>query len=245
MTRVLEVKDFNFSYPDGRSALKGLSFDISSGETVAVIGPNGAGKTTLLLALNGILRGKGSIKVEDLEVSGSNLKEIRKRVGVVFQDPDDQLFCPTVNEDVMFGLLNLGLSDEDVQRKTIETLKILELEEFGELLSHHLSAGEKKRVALATVLAMEPDIIALDEPTANLDPRSRRHLIETLKNIKHAKIIATHDLEMALELADRVIVLNKGKIAAFGRVKDILENAKLMEENALEVPLSLKYPEKN
>ncbi|MFH1073891.1 MAG: ABC transporter ATP-binding protein [Candidatus Firestonebacteria bacterium] len=239
MSKAVLMEGVSYNYPDGKTALKNINIEAANNETMGIVGANGSGKTTLLLNLNGILQGEGLINILGLEMKKSNLKEIRSKVGVVFQNPDDQLFCPVVFEDVAFGLLNQGADKQEVISKTDKILRELELDGFKDKISHHLSAGEKKRVALAAVLVMDPEILVLDEPTANLDPHSRRHLIKILKTLNHTKIIATHDLELVLELAEKTIVLNKGEVKAEGKTKEILSNKRLMEENLLEVPLSL------
>ncbi|MCX5776543.1 MAG: ABC transporter ATP-binding protein [Candidatus Firestonebacteria bacterium] len=239
MNDAILIEGVNYRYPDGKIALNNINIKVENNEAVGIIGANGSGKTTLLLNLNGILRGEGLVSILGLEMTKTNLKEIRSKVGLVFQNPEDQLFCPTVFEDVAFGLLNQGLDEAEVINKVDEILSALELDGFKETISHHLSAGEKKRVALATVLVMNPEILVLDEPTANLDPHSRRQLLKILQGLNHTKIIATHDLELVLELTEKTILLNKGEIKAAGKTKDILSDKKLMEENLLELPLSL------
>jgi len=238
--KVIEIKNLSYSYPDGTPALKSIDLDVSEGDTLGIVGPNGAGKSTLLLHLNGILRGNGNIKVLDSEVSEKKLKHIRSKVGMVFQDPDNQLFMPTVFEDVAFGPLNYGLPPEEVRYRVRDALKAVEMSGFEDRVPHHLSFGEKKRVSLATILSMSPDIILLDEPTSNLDPRGRRKVIEVIGNLKVTKIIATHDLEMALELCERGVILDSGRIIADGQMLDILKNKDLLEAHGLEVPYSLR-----
>lgn len=241
MEKVVEIKNLSFIYPDDRRALDNVNLDIFDGETVGIIGPNGAGKTTLLLHLNGILKGSGTIKILDSEVNNKNLKEIRKKVGIVFQNPDDQLFSQTVFEDVAFGPINMELDTESVITRVKESLNHVGMSGFEDNSSHHLSAGEKKKISIATVLSMKPDIIVLDEPTGDLDPRSKRNIINILKNIKSTKVIASHDLEMILELCDKVFLLDNGTIISGGVTKEILSNLGLLEPHGLEVPLSLKY----
>jgi cobalt/nickel transport system ATP-binding protein len=241
MKKIIEIKNLNYTYPDGKQALKNINLDIFEGESVGIIGPNGAGKTTLLLHLNGILRGKGFISVFGNEINNGNLKIIRSKVGLVFQNPDDQLFSLTVFDDIAFGLLNMNIPPSEIKERINKVLKDLDLINYENLIPHHLSLGEKKRVSLATILVMEPEILVLDEPTSNLDPYSKRHLISILKKLKITKIIASHDLEMVLELTDRVILLNKGEKITEGKSIEILSNKNLMEANLLEVPLSLVF----
>lgn len=241
MKKIIEIKNLNYTYSDGKQALKNINLDIFEGESVGIIGPNGAGKTTLLLHLNGILRGKGFISVFGNEINNGNLKIIRSKVGLVFQNPDDQLFSLTVFDDIAFGLLNMNIPPSEIKERINKVLKDLDLINYENLIPHHLSLGEKKRVSLATILVMEPEILVLDEPTSNLDPYSKRHLISILKKLKITKIIASHDLEMVLELTDRVILLNKGEKITEGKSIEILSNKNLMEANLLEVPLSLVF----
>ncbi|MFO0947588.1 MAG: ABC transporter ATP-binding protein [Planctomycetota bacterium] len=241
---ILSVRELMFRYPQGRSVLHGISFELGRRESVALVGPNGAGKSTLLLHLNGLLNSReemiGGIVVDGLPLAKENLLEIRRRIGLVFQDPDDQLFCPTVLEDVSFGPLNLGYSSREAKEKALDALRRVGLSEaFSDRPPHQLSVGERKRVCMAGVLACEPSILALDEPTSNLDPRGRRQLIEILRELPLAKIIATHDLEMVLELCPRLLLLDEGKIHADGHSRDLLQQADLMLKHGLEVPQSL------
>jgi len=236
----VEISDLTYSYPDGRKALYGVNLTVNKGDTAGLIGHNGAGKSTLIMLLNGVFTGKGTIKIAGLPLEKKHLKEIRRAVGVVFQNPDDQLFMPTVFDDIAFGPLNFGLSCEETKERVSEVIKALKLEGFEERLPHHLSTGEKKRVSIATVLSMKPSIIILDEPSSNLDPKGRRELIKLLKTIEGTKIIATHDLELVLEICNKVILMGKGKVIASGETLDILSDEKLLIENDLEKPLSLK-----
>ena len=244
MEEIIKISGLEYTYPDGTKALKGINLTILKGESVGLIGPNGAGKSTLLLHLNGILRGKGKIKVLDLYMNRENLEKIRSGVGIVFQDPEDQLFMPTVFDDVAFGPINLGYSSQLVRERVRKALKEVEMEGFEERSPHHLSFGETKRIALATVLSMDSRILVIDEPSSNLDPGSRRHLIQLLKKFKTTKIFATHDLELVLELCNRTILLDEGKIVIDGPTKKILENEELLGAHSLEMPLSLKLVEK-
>lgn len=239
---IIQINDLHYSYPDGAKALEGINLELFEGESIGIVGPNGAGKTTLLLHLNGLLDGNGiaKIKILDLELNSKNLREVRKAVGFVFQDPEDQLFMPTVYEDVSFGPANLGWDKDTVRKETQQALDAVNLSDKADHLSHHLSLGEKKRVSIATVISMIPDILVLDEPSANLDPSSRRHLIGLLKGLCVTKIVSGHDLELILELCNRVIVLDQGKIVADGATRSILSNSLLMEQHGLEIPLSLK-----
>lgn len=226
----VEIKNLNFAYPDGTRALKNINMQIETGDSVGLIGPNGAGKTTLLLHLNGILRGDGEVKIFNTLVNKKSLKEVRKKVGLVFQDPDDQLFMPTVFDDVSFGPINLGFAKEKVMEKVKEALKMVEMENFIDKSPHHLSFGEKKKISLATVFSMDPEILALDEPSSNLDPRGKREIVKILEEIKETKIIATHDLEIINLLCQRVILMYQGEIITEGDTEIILKNKELLEK---------------
>ncbi len=232
--KAVEIKNLSFSYPDGNEALKDISFDVSAGESLGIIGPNGAGKSTLILHLNGILRNKGSVIIFGLGMEDKNLPEIRADVGMVFQDPDSQLFMPEVFDDVSFGPINMGWDKKSVEEAVHQALKDVDMAYAERRLSHHLSFGEKKRVCLATVLSMKPRILALDEPSSNLDPRHRRDLINFLKKFSATKIIATHDLGLVLETCSRVILLDKGRIVAQGEASSILKDTNLLEKHNLE-----------
>jgi len=239
----IEIRDLSFAYHDGTQALRGVSLSVPPGESVGLIGPNGAGKSTLLLHLNGSLGdGQGErVRVFGLSVSRPHLREVRRRVGLVFQDPEDQLFCPTVFEDVAFGPLNLGFTGAELDGRVRRALADVGIpRELEDRLAHHLSYGEKRRIAIATVLSMDAEILALDEPTANLDPAGRRGLIALLAGLPLTKLIATHDLEMALEVCRRVVLLDGGRVAADGPAREILADEALMREHRLEVPLSLR-----
>ena len=237
MNKYLKINNLSYAYPDGHKALKGIDFSINQGESIAILGPNGAGKTTLILHLNGILGElKGEIEVDGLEYSSENIGKIRKTVGVVFQDPDDQLFMPTVIEDVMFGPKNFGYSNEESETNAVEALKMVGMENFQDRAPHHLSFGQKRKVAIATVLASKPKLLVLDEPASNLDPASRRDLIDILIKLDISIILVTHDLPMALEICERSLVLNEGIIKEDSLTKDILQNKQLMKENRLELP---------
>jgi cobalt/nickel transport system ATP-binding protein len=238
---IVEAKNLAFSYPDNTLALHGVSFRIRHGESVAFVGANGAGKSTLLLHLNGYLTPtSGQVRIGDFPLAKETLQEVRRTVGMVFQDPDDQLFMSTVYDDVAFGPLNLGLPMDEVHarvQKALATVGVLELKERP---SHRLSAGQKRRVAIATVLSMSPDILVMDEPSAGLDPWARRQLIELLKSFKHSKIIATHDLDMVLDICERTIIINEGMIEADGPTAEIFQNEKLLTRCHLEKPLRLQ-----
>ena len=238
---IIDFKDIFFRYPDGTEALKGVSFRITHGESVGLVGANGAGKSTLLLQMNGyMLPSSGVINIGGVELTKNTRQDIRKKVGVVFQNPDDQLFMPTVFDDVAFCPLNLGMSNERVTDRVNSALQTIGCLDLAAKPPHHLSADKKRAVSIATVLAMEPDILAMDEPSSNLDPKSRRDLIGLLQEFKHTKIIASHDLDLILEVCERCLVIKNGMIVADGCVSDILTNQLLLEENHLELPLSLQ-----
>ncbi|MFH1612920.1 MAG: ABC transporter ATP-binding protein [bacterium] len=241
MKKVIEIKNLSYAYPNGKFAIKNINLDIFENESIGIIGPNGAGKTTLLLHLNGILQGKGQIKILDMEMHKKNLNNIRSKVGIVFQNPDDHLFSLNVFDDVSFGPLNMKLPHDTVIKRTKEALTQVKMEGFENHFSYHLSFGEKKRISLATILAMKPKILILDEPTSNLDPQLRKQLIDLLKKNKTTMIIASHDLEMVLELCQRVIVLNQGKIIIDGKTTTIMKDKNIMESNSLEVPFSIRF----
>jgi cobalt transport protein ATP-binding subunit len=234
---ILQISDLNFTYPSGRQALDDVSLNLEKGEKIALVGHNGSGKSTLMLNIIGILRGEGQILVGGLELTEENLPLIRSKVGLVFQNPDDQLFSPTVFEDVGFGPLHMGYSEEEAKARVLSALAAVGMEEFGERLSYHLSAGEKKRVAIATVLAMEPDLIILDEPSAGLDPRARRSLITLLGVLPQTLLVATHDLLMVRELLPRTIILDSGRVVVDGSTKEILEDENILSKHGLEMPI--------
>jgi len=236
-TPVLDVRGLAHAYPDGHQALFGVDLHVHRGERVALLGPNGAGKTTLVLHLNGILTpGAGSVAVSGLDVEKKNLAEVRRRVGVVFQDPDDQLFMATVRQDVAFGPANLGLRGEALERRVVEALDKVGMIDFIDRPPHHLSFGQRRRVAVATVLAMEPEILVLDEPSSNLDPASRRELADILRALDVTVLMVTHDLPYALELCPRSVVLHDGVVVADGATYDLLTDDDLMRANRLELP---------
>ncbi|MEI6305592.1 MAG: ABC transporter ATP-binding protein [Deltaproteobacteria bacterium] len=238
---IVAADRLSYSYPDGTRALGDVSFSIHHGEAVAVIGANGAGKSTLLLHLNGCLApSEGTVRIGDYPVTKATLPEIRRTVGMIFQNSDDQLFMPTVGEDVSFGPLNLGFPPDEVSQRVEVALAEVGALHLRDKPPHRLSAGEKRRVAIATVMAMTPDILVLDEPTTGLDPLSRRKLLGLLSGFSHTRIIATHDLEFVLELCDRVIVLYEGTIAADGTTREIFSDSALLERCRLEQPPSLR-----
>ncbi|RJR42538.1 MAG: ABC transporter ATP-binding protein [Desulfobacteraceae bacterium] len=238
---IVEVKGLRFNYPDGTPALQGIDFRILHGESVAVVGANGAGKSTLLLHLNGYLPAKeGEIRIGDYPLTAKTLSSVRRTVGMVFQDPDDQLFMPTVYDDVAFGPLNLGLPLKEVEERVERALSTVEALHLKHRPPYKLSRGEKRAVAIATVLSMAPDILVMDEPTSDLDPKARRHLIDLLKTFKHTKIIATHDLDMVLDLCERTIVIYNGGIMADGPTYEIFRDEKLLARSHLEKPLRMQ-----
>ena len=222
--KTIEIKNLDYVYPDGTAALRDINLDIFAGESVGIIGAYGAGKTTLLLHLNGILKGEGNIRVSDLKMEERNLPRIRNKVGLVFQDPENQLFMPTVFDDVSFGPINMLLSKAQVEASVNQALKEVGMAHSIKRSSHHLSFGEKKRVSIATVLSMKPQILVLDEPTSNLDPKGRRGIIKLLKALNKTKIVASHDLEMISEICSRYIFLDKGKIVKSDSTAENLAN---------------------
>ena len=233
----LEVRSVVFAYPDGHQALFGVDFVVERGERVALLGPNGAGKTTLVLHLNGIYTpAHGEVVVAGLPVVKENLQEMRRRVGIVFQDPDDQLFMPTVRDDVAFGPANLGLRGDELDARVEAALEAVGMAAFADRPPHHLSFGQRRRVAAATVLAMEPEILVLDEPSSNLDPAARREFADIVRTLGMTTFMVTHDLPYALELCSRALVMNDGRIVADGPTRDILSDADLMAANRLELP---------
>lgn len=246
MTAAIETRDLHFRYHDGVAALQGVSFSVAEGECVGLIGPNGAGKSTLLLHLNGLLpeswNGESAVLVGGRPLTRETLPEVRRQVGLLFQDPNDQLFCPTVLEDVAFGPRQLGLCEPEVRARVTQALAKAGLPGFEQRAPHHLSVGEKRRVCLAGVLACDPSILVLDEPTSSLDPRGRREIKELLRQIPITKLIATHDLELVVELCTRVIVLDAGTVVAEGPTLELLSNEQLMLRHSLECPHILRHP---
>jgi cobalt/nickel transport system ATP-binding protein len=236
MHHSIEVENLSYTYPDGTAALKEVSFHISPGEKVALVGPNGAGKSTLILHLNGILSGTGLVKVCSLEVVKANLERVRSCVGLVFQSPDDQLFSPTVFDDVAFGPLYQGLAPAEVHRRVDEALEAVHMLNHKSRVSHHLSAGEKKRIAIATVLSMQPEVLVLDEPTGGLDPRSRRSLIHLLKDLPLTMLTSTHDMQLVREAFPRMLILDEGRLVADDRTDVLMNDVALLEAHGLEKP---------
>lgn len=237
----VEIKNLHYAYPDGTIALRGVDLLVEEGEAVGIVGPNGAGKSTLLLHLNGILVGRGEVRIFGLPVEKANLREIRRRVGLVFQDPDDQLFCPTVFDDVAFGPLNMGLSREEVAEAVARALEQVGLAGLEKRSAYHLSFGQKKRAAIATVLSMNPDLLVLDEPSSNLDPRARREFSELLQRTKITKVVVTHDLPFVFENCERVVVMDRGRVVADGDVFTVLSDEELLQAHGLELPYGF-YP---
>lgn len=237
VTASLEVSGLAYAYPDGHQALFGVDLTLTRGERVALLGPNGAGKTTLVLHLNGILTaGAGTVTVAGLPVGKRHMAEIRRKVGIVFQDPDDQLFMPTVREDVAFGPAAAGLRGPELEARVHQALARVGMDGYADRPPHHLSFGQRRRVAVATVLAMEPEILVLDEPSSNLDPASRRELADILRALDVTVLMVTHDLPYALELCPRALVLSEGVIAADGATGELLADEELMRSHRLELP---------
>ena len=232
----LLVANLSYRYPDGRTALRDVSLQVQRSEKVALVGPNGAGKSTLMLHLNGILSGEGQVQVAGLPVTTPNLPVIRAKVGLVFQNPDDQLFSPTVFEDVAFGPLHMGLPEAEVRARVAQALEQVGMSDYADRLSHHLSVGEKKRVAIATVLSMEPEILILDEPSAGLDPRARRALITQLREFPITTLVSTHDMRMVSELIPRMVIMDEGRIVADGPTEVLMDDTALLEAHGLERP---------
>ena len=239
---IVEVRDLCYAYPDGTEALTGVSFRITHGKAVALVGANGAGKSTLLLHLNGHLKPtRGEVRIGDAPLTPETTAAARRAVGMVFQDPDDQLFMPTVLEDVAFGPLNAGLPAGEVEQRVDNALNRVGMSHLKNRVPYHLSAGEKRAVSIATVLAMEPDVLVMDEPSSNLDPRGRRRLIHMLKSFEHTRIIATHDLELVVEVCSHAMVMDGGRIVAEGPADELLNNEDLMLAHGLERPHILRH----
>ncbi len=237
-TPVLDLDRVAYAYPGGHQALYGVDLHVHPGETVALLGPNGAGKTTLVLHLNGILTpGHGAVHVSGLPVTEENLLEVRRRVGIVFQDPDDQLFMPTVRDDVAFGPANLGLRGTELDDRVAEALAAVDVADLADRAPHHLSFGQRRRVAIATVLAMHPEILVLDEPSSNLDPTSRRELADILRSLGVTILMVTHDLPYAVELCERSVVLSEGTVVADGPTREVLADEAFMARHRLEMPV--------
>lgn len=254
MKNAIEVERLAYAYPDGRQALFGVDFTVARGERVALLGPNGAGKTTLVLHLNGILgavaggAGTGRIRIGGTDLHREHLAAVRRKVGLVFQDPDDQLFMPTVRDDVAFGPANLGLRGGELEDRVFEALVEVGMQDHADVAPHHLSFGQRRRVAVATVLAMRPEVLVLDEPSSNLDPASRRELSDILNTLDVTLLMITHDLPYALQLCERSLLMDDGRIVADGRTRDLLADTDLMTAHRLELPygfnpLSVPGPE--
>lgn len=231
---IITIKELSFTYHDGHRALSGVNLDIKKGEVFGIIGPTGAGKSTLLQHLNGILKGEGEIFVEDVKIEKKNDAAIKEKVGIVFQNPDDQLFCPTVYEDISFGLYNLGFKGEEIDTRVNDILEKMDLKHLKDLSSHHLSFGEKKRVALATTLVMNPSVIALDEPFANLDYKSMLNIIEMIKDLPLTRVIISQDILLALSICDRIALLDKGKIVKVASPDEIASDQGTLSRSGLD-----------
>lgn len=230
----VQVGGLSYAYPDGTPALRGIDLQVDAGERVALVGPNGAGKSTLLLHLNGTIRGQGEITVAGVTVSDATLPRVRALVGLVFQNPDDQLFSPTVFDDVAYGPLYMGLAIDEIRSRVTEALAAVDMSGFEERMPHHLSIGQKKRIALATVLSMNPSILALDEPSAGLDPRARRTLVDLLRTLPQTLIASTHDMRLVRDVFDRMVILDEGRIVADAPSRDLLADVRLLEQHGLE-----------
>jgi cobalt/nickel transport system ATP-binding protein len=235
MPKAIEIENFTYGYPDGTAALSEISLSVEHGRKLALIGPNGAGKSTLLLAMAGFVKGTGKVSVDGLELNNKNLKKIRTRLGCCLENPDDQLFMPTLFDDVAFGPLNMGLGPEQVKERVAEALATVGLAGMADKAPHHLSAGQKRAAAIATILAMSPRIITLDEPDGSLDPRNRNNLMVLLKSLPQTLIIATCNMNFAIEIADRAVLLDKGRIIADGQARKIMSDTELMTTHGLEV----------
>jgi cobalt/nickel transport system ATP-binding protein len=236
---VLELADVRYRYPTGPEALRGVTLSVAPGERVGLVGPNGAGKSTLLLALAGFVTAEGLIRVAGHTLTRGTARDVRRHLGLVFQDADDQLFMPRVIDDIAFGPVTMGLALDEVQVRVHEALHAVDLEGYETRAPYHLSVGEKRRAALATVLAMRPQILALDEPSANLDPRARRRLIELLGGLTSTLLVVGHDLDLILEVCQRTVIIDAGRVAADGVSAGILSNRELLESHGLELPLGL------
>ena len=238
---MIKFENVSFGYEKEIPVIKNLSFSIKDGDTIGLIGANGTGKSTIMKILLGLLQHEGHIIVDSLEVEKKNYPEIRKKLGYVLQDSDNQMFMPTVYEDMMFAPMNYGFTRDEAEKRVDETLKKLGLMELKHRHNHKISGGEKRMAAIATILAMDPEVILMDEPSTALDPMNRRTLINTIKQLPQTKIIASHDLDMILETCNRVILLNHGEIIADGKTKELLTNRKLLEANRMELPLCLQH----
>ncbi|MGE4272724.1 MAG: energy-coupling factor ABC transporter ATP-binding protein [Desulfitobacterium sp.] len=236
-----EVRDLEYIYPDGHKAIKGMTFAIHHGESVGIIGANGAGKSTLLMLLMGVLfPSQGEVRVGEVLVTKKTLPIVRQRMGMVFQNPDDQLFMNTVYEDVAFGPRNYGLDEQEVEKRVLQALEMVGIPHLKDRAPYKLSGGEKRAAAIAAVLSLQPDILIMDEPSSALDPKSRRRLMKMLQTFDHTKIITSHDMDMVYELCDRIIIIHQGVVAADGPTAEILANAKLLDACGLEMPLAMQ-----
>lgn len=233
MKNAVEIENLSYDYPDGHEALHNISLAIAKNETVTVIGPNGAGKSTLLLHLNGIIRSNGAIKILGTPLTEKNIRWVRSKVGLVFQNPDDQLFSPTVFDDIAFGPLNMGLTGEEVRSRVQKALAMVNMEGYDKRSPQHLSVGEKKRIAIATVLSMDTEILVFDEPSANLDPRAKWNLVDLIERLSMTKIVASHDLELVNKLGGRTVILDKGQIVCQGPTGEILSDTMLLKKHGL------------
>ncbi len=237
MSAAIEIRDLGFSYPGGHRALDGVDLVIAAGERVAIFGPNGAGKTTLVLHLNGIhMPVEGAVRVSGVSLTDQTVMDVRRRVGMVFQDPDDQLFMPTVRQDVAFGPANFGVSGDELDQRVLDALTAVGMDHAIDRAPHHLSLGERRRVAVATVLASKPEILVLDEPSSNLDPASRRELATILTGLDVTIIMVTHDLPYALELCERSVILDAGRVVADATTRELLADGDLLARHRLELP---------
>ena len=245
ITPAIFCKDVGFIYPDNIVALKNINLQIKQSEKVGIIGPNGSGKSTFLNLLNGSFHGTGEIEINGIKICKKSDKEIKSMVGLVFQNPDDQLFCPTIFEDVAFGPANFGIDKRELEERVTESLTEVGLDEYGDRSSDHLSFGEKKLASIASIISMHPDIVALDEPVSNIDHAHRRKIINWIKKSDRTIVVTSHDLEMLLEVCSRIIILNKGHIIADGPITEILSDQVLLNNNNLEQPLSLTYQSNN
>ncbi|KMO78438.1 energy-coupling factor ABC transporter ATP-binding protein [Mycolicibacterium chlorophenolicum] len=242
-TPAVRVEDLHYTYPDGHVALAGVDLDVAPGERVALLGPNGAGKTTLMLHLNGVLTAsRGSVEIGGTALGRNTLREIRRRVGLVFQDPDDQLFMPTLAQDVAFGPANFGVRGAELEARVAHALEVVSMSGLADRSPAHMSGGQRRRAALATVLACEPEVLVLDEPSANLDPVARRELAETLAGLDATMLIVTHDLPYAAQLCSRAIVMDGGVIVADGAIGEVLSDADLLAQHRLELPWGFVVP---
>lgn len=233
MNCAVRIQSLKYRYPDAQMGLDGVNLTIYWGEKIALVGANGAGKSTLIQHLNGILMGQGEVKVSGMAVEKKNLKQIRGKVGIVFQNPDDQLFSPTVYEDVAYGPLYQGLSEEEINQRVTQALAMVGMQDYRERNSYHLSIGEKKRIAIATVLSMQPEILVMDEPTSGLDPRARRELINLLNSLAQTMLIATHDLDLVIKLLPRTVLMHQGRIVADGLTQQVLKDETLLQAYGL------------